>query len=84
MTFWDAPLVVPGVPGKGDSYPLPRDPSEVRRADCDIPFRQLQGQHGRRAICPSASPGCEMGIFAGDLQYTVYRGLQPAAAGSDR
>ena len=27
MTFWDAPLVVPGVPGKGDSYPLPRDPS---------------------------------------------------------
>src|SRR5512141_2464321 len=24
-TFWDAPLVVPGVPGKGDSYPLPRD-----------------------------------------------------------
>ena len=33
MTFWDAPLVVPGVPGKGDSYPLPRDPSEIQRAD---------------------------------------------------
>src|SRR6266567_3041759 len=28
--FWDAPLVVPGIPGKEDSTNLPRDPSEVR------------------------------------------------------
>ncbi len=31
MTFWDAPLVVPGT-SHADSFPLPRDPSEIRRA----------------------------------------------------
>ena len=31
FTFWDAPLVVPGVPGKGDSAPLPRSPDEIHR-----------------------------------------------------
>jgi hypothetical protein len=73
MTFWDAPLVVPGVPGKGDSSNLPRDPSEVKRMDAT--FRtdgcKVVSEGARLSV---AFPGLEMGIFAGELQYTVYRG----------
>ena len=50
MTFWDAPLVVPGVPGKGDSYPLPRDPSEVRRADATFHSDSCKVSIGGREI----------------------------------
>ena len=73
MTFWDAPLVVPGVPGKGDSYPLPRDPSEVRRAEATFhsDHCRVNTDGARLAITFS---GLEMGIFSGELQYTVYRG----------
>src|SRR5579859_343725 len=73
MTFWDAPLVVPGVPGKGDSYPLPRDPSEVRRADASFHSDscRVNTEGARMAVTFS---GFEMGIFSGELQYTVYRG----------
>jgi len=72
-SFWDAPLVVPGVPGKGDSYPLPRDPSEVRRSDATFHSNscKVTTEGARLAVTFS---GLEMGIFAGDLQYTVYRG----------
>lgn len=73
MTFWDAPLVVPGVPGKGDSYPLPRDPSEVRRASATFQSNscRVRTQGARLAVTFS---GLDMGIFSGELQYTVYRG----------
>ncbi|MGD1074405.1 MAG: hypothetical protein ABSB15_30230 [Bryobacteraceae bacterium] len=73
MTFWDAPLVVPGVPGRGDSFPLPRDPSEVRRAAATFHSDscRVNTEGARLAITFS---GLEMGIFSGELQYTVYRG----------
>jgi hypothetical protein len=73
MTFWDAPLVVPGVPGKGDSYPLPRDPSEVKRADATFHAGscKVSSEGARMAV---TFPGLEMGIFSGELEYTVYRG----------
>jgi len=73
MTFWDAPLVVPGVPGKGDSYPLPRDPSEVRRAAATFHSGSCRviSEGARLTITFS---GLEMGMFSGELQYTVYRG----------
>jgi hypothetical protein len=72
-TFWDAPLVVPGVPGKGDSYPLPRDPSEVRRASATFHSDscRVNTEGARLAVTFS---GLEMGIFSGDLRFTVYRG----------
>ena len=72
-TFWDAPLVVPGVPGKGDSYPLPRDPSEVRRSDASFHSDscKVATEGARLAVTFS---GLDMGIFSGDLQFTVYRG----------
>jgi hypothetical protein len=72
-TFWDAPLVVPGVPGRGDSFPLPRDPSEVRRASASFHSDkcQVNTEGARLAVTFS---GLEMGIFSGDLRFTVYRG----------
>ena len=73
MTFWDAPLVVPGVPGKGDSYPLPRDPSEIQRADATFHSAGCKVFTEGAHMSVSFS-GLEMGIFAGELQYTVYRG----------
>jgi hypothetical protein len=73
MTFWDAPLVIPGVPGKGDSYPLPRDPSELRRADAAFHTDSCEvATEGARMSVKFS--GLDMGIFAGGLQYTVYRG----------
>ncbi len=73
MTFWDAPLVVPGVPGKGDSTNLPRDPSEVRRASSSFHSDScLVSTEGARLSV--TFPGLEMGIFSGQLRYTVYRG----------
>ncbi len=72
-TFWDAPLVVPGVPGKGDSTNLPRDPSEVRRATSSFHSDScLVSSEGARLSV--TFPGLDMGIFSGNLQYTVYRG----------
>ena len=73
FTFWDAPLVVPGVPGKGDSTNLPRDLSEVRRMDSSFHSNSCTvGTDGARLAV--IFPGLEIGIFSGALQFTVYRG----------
>src|SRR5215469_12690979 len=69
MTFWDAPLVVPGVPGKGDSYPLPRDPSEIRRADATFHSDSCRVSTDGARLAVTFS-GLELGIFSGELQYT--------------
>lgn len=69
-TFWDAPLVVPG---GGDSQPLPRSASEIRRGSSTY----------QTDSCSVASDGDQMsvtfngltlGIFAGDVRFTVYKG----------
>jgi hypothetical protein len=67
--FWDAPLMVPGT----GSLELPRKPEEIRRAwatyqaaSCSI---RTEG-----ARLEVTFPGLTMGIFAGDLRFTVYRG----------
>lgn len=73
FAFWDAPLVVPGVPGKGDSFPLPRDPGEVKRASATFHSTSCRvTSDGARLMI--AFDGLEMGIFSGDLEYTIYRG----------
>jgi hypothetical protein len=84
--FWDAPLRVPGDErAHGNSTPppdgipgtnqpgLPRQASEVRRATarykatgCDV---KTNG-----ARIEVSFPGVDLGIFAGRLQYTVYKG----------
>jgi hypothetical protein len=69
--FWDAPLVVPGRPGT--NMDLPRKPEEIRRAWASYHATGCQVTTDGARIEVSF-PGFEAGIFAGSLQYSVYRG----------
>ena len=67
--FWDAPLMIPGT----GSLELPRKPEEIRRAWASY-------HAGACAVKTDGArlevtfPGLSMGIFSGDLRFTVYRG----------
>jgi hypothetical protein len=67
--FWDAPLMVPGT----GSLELPRKPEEIRHAwaayQADSCTVKTDG-----ARLEVTYPGLSMGIFAGELRFTVYRG----------
>ena len=74
-SFWDAPLLIPGegTPTTGQVAGLPRKPEDVTRAtatyqatSCDVKT------DGARLIV--TFPGVTLGVFAGQLQYTVYKG----------
>jgi len=82
--FWDAPLNIPGgEPAHNNTTPpqrgvlnqpgLPRKPEEVRR---DAAVYHAQGceitTNGARIEV--SFPGVQLGVFAGRLQYTVYKG----------
>ncbi|HXI32151.1 MAG TPA: hypothetical protein VNG89_27115 [Vicinamibacterales bacterium] len=84
--FWDAPLRIPGgeVAHGGATPPpdgiagtnqpgLPRKPEEVKRATASFKAQaaEIKTDGGRIEV---TFPGVEMGIFAGRLQYTVYKG----------
>jgi hypothetical protein len=84
--FWDAPLRVPGDEvAHGNSTPppngipgtnqpgLPRKPEEIKRATASYQSQgcELKSNGGRVEV---SFPGVSMGIFAGRLQYTVFRG----------
>jgi len=83
QVFWDAPLLVPGTaprarptaPGESDSRNpgLPRKPEEIRRATATYHATgcRLKTDGARLEI---TFPGMSMGIFAGDLRFTVYSG----------
>ena len=73
-SFWDAPLDIPG----GDATStrvvgLPRKPEDVTRATATY---QAQGcdvkTDGARIVV--TFPGVTLGMFTGQLQYTVYKG----------
>jgi hypothetical protein len=69
--FWDAPLDIPGA--RGSSPELPRKPEEIRRASAS--FRSTScavKTDGSRVEV--TFPGLSMGIFSGELRFTVYRG----------
>jgi hypothetical protein len=84
--FWDAPLHVPGgemahhgatpppngIPGTNQPG-LPRKESEVHRATATYRADgcEVKTEGARLEV---SFPGVEMGIFAGRLQYTVYKG----------
>src|SRR5256885_411838 len=70
--FHDAPLEVPGVSGT-QNPPLPRKPEEIRRADAtfNVTGCSVKTDGARLEV---EFPGLSMGIFAGSLQFTVYRG----------
>jgi hypothetical protein len=68
--FWDAPLMVPGAPKT--NLDLPRKPEEIRRAWAAYQSTgcSVKSDGARLEI---TFPGLSMGIFAGRLQYTIYR-----------
>ena len=69
--FWDAPLEIPGSPGT--NMDLPRKSEEIRRSWATYHATTCQVRtDGARAEV--TFPGFEMGIFSGELRYTVYRG----------
>ena len=69
--FWDAPLMVPG--RAGTNLGLPRKPEEIRKvwAKYQSAGCQVKTEGARLEV---NFPGLDAGIFAGSLQYTVYRG----------
>jgi hypothetical protein len=84
--FWDAPLRVPGDEvAHGNSTPppngipgtnqpgLPRKAEEIKRATASYKAQscEVKTNGGRLEV---TFPGVDMGIFAGRLQYTVYKG----------
>ena len=72
FAFHDAPLEVPGVSGT-QMPPLPRKPEEIRRADAtfNVTGCSVKTDGARVEV---NFPGLSMGIFAGSLQFTAYRG----------
>ena len=96
VVFWDAPLLVPGVPvpAPGQAAPpqaaqplvlgqpqvgrnvgLPRQPEEIRYAAASYRSSscEVKTDGGRLEV---NFPGLSMGIFAGSLRYTMYRGTR--------
>ena len=82
--FWDAPLNVPGAdaahndctpPQRGvlDQPGLPRRPGEVKRAAA-VFHAQRCAVRTNGARLEISFPGVQLGVFAGRLQFTVYRG----------
>ena len=82
--FWDAPLNIPGgdaahndctPPQRGvlDQPGLPRSPDEVKRAAA-VYHAQSCAVKTNGARLEISFPGVQLGVFAGRLQYTVYRG----------
>ena len=69
--FWDSPLMIPGRPGT--NMDLPRKPEEVRRARASYHATgcKVKTEGARLEV---VFPGLDLGIFSGDLQFTVYRG----------
>jgi hypothetical protein len=69
--FWDAPLDVPGTPNTNPD--LPRKPEEIRRARAtySVSGCAVKTDGARLEV---TFPGLSMGIFTGDLRFTVYQG----------
>ena len=80
--FWDSPLLVPGLPERqeqkqapptGRVLGLPRRPEEIRRASASFQTTTCEVKTGGASL-EVTFPGLSMGIFAGSLRFTVYRG----------
>jgi hypothetical protein len=73
FAFWDAPLNVPGRAGSNAAVDLPRKPEEIQRAWATFQITGCQ-VHTDGARLEANFPGVRLGVFAGGLRYTVYRG----------
>ena len=79
--FWDAPLFIPEPPaaGRGTNPPAsrtlgpPRTAAEIRRATASFSSASCAVKTDGASLAVTF-PGLTMGIFAGDLRFTAYRG----------
>ena len=69
-TFWDAPLVVPG---HRDSTSLPRNPDEIRHGKSSFNSNACRLATDGNQLSVTFN-GLTLGLFAGDLRFTVYKG----------
>jgi hypothetical protein len=72
--FWDAPLNVPG--GMADdrrTVGLPRKPDEVHRATATYKADRCEVTTDKTHLTVTF-PGVTLGLFTGELQFTVYKG----------
>ena len=85
--FWDAPLyiegsgelppthqgAIPAMKGVANQPGLPRKPEEVKRATATFKTQscEVKSNGGRLEV---SFPGVELGVFAGRLQYDVFKG----------
>jgi len=73
--FWDAPLEVPGTrPGKTPTnLGLPRKPEEIHHVEASFHSESCSVKTDGDRL-ETTFPGLSMGIFSGNLLFTVYRG----------
>ncbi len=77
--FWDAPLFIPPPPaagrGQGAARTLgpPRTESEITRASATFNSSSCSVKTDGNSL-ETTFPGFSMGMFTGDLRFTVYRG----------
>jgi hypothetical protein len=72
--FWDAPLNVPGgTATDGRTIGLPRKPEEVHRATAAYKADRCEVKTDKTHLAVTF-PGVTLGVFAGQLQFTVYKG----------
>src|SRR5450755_1158181 len=69
--FWDAPLEIPGQPKTNED--MPRKPEEIRRATATYNASSCSVKTDGARL-EATFPGLSLGIFAGQLRFTVYRG----------
>jgi hypothetical protein len=77
--FWDAPLFIPPPPAAGRGQPAartvgpPRTESEIRRASATFSSSSCSVRTDGNSL-ETTFPGLSIGMFTGDLRFTVYRG----------
>jgi hypothetical protein len=69
--FWDAPLEIPGAANAGPD--MPRRTEEIRRASATYHSTGCSVKTDGARL-EMTFPGLSMGIFAGQLRFTVYKG----------
>src|SRR4029079_5012661 len=76
--FWDAPLFIPPPPAAGRGQPAartvgpPRTESEIRRASATFSSSSCSVRTEGNSL-ETTFPDLSMGMFTGDLRFTVYR-----------
>ena len=72
--FWDAPLDVPGMDGRGTTnLDMPRTPEDIDRSTATYQADSCRVKTDGARLEVSF-PGLELGVFSGRLQYTFYKG----------